>query len=125
MLACGPLPPNTRHSQPIHRVAAVSDVQHKINYTVPANKRLFIEWWSICIESGDKLIMEIQDDGAELDCMGNGQEKSGGDTHLLPQFNPLGSESPIAAGSVVRISRVLGASNKDWGGGFAGYLEDV
>jgi len=114
-----------RHGEPIQRTASSSGVTNKINYVVPAGKNLFIEWWSICIEEGDKLIMEIQDDGTGLDCLGNGEGKSGGGVHLFPPSNPLGAETFIAPASVVRISRVSGDSGKDWGCGFIGYLEDI
>jgi len=113
-----------RHRESIQRTAAAANATNKINYVVPVGKNLFIEWWTVCIEEGDKMIIEIQDDGTGLDCLGNGEGKSGGDVHLFPQYNPLGSETPIAPGSTVRLSRVEGATGKAWGGGFMGYLED-
>ena len=82
---------------------------------------LFIEHWHTCISEGDKMIIELQDDGVGLSCIGNGEAKDGGSHMLFPVFNPMG---PIAAGSTVRLSRVVGATAKDWSGGFVGYLEE-
>jgi len=116
-----PLPPNTRHDEPVQEYGPVGTATNKVNFVVPVSKNLFIEHWHACISEGDKMIIELQDDGVGLACIANGEAKDGGRSMPLPQFNPLG---PIAAGSVVRLSRVVGASGKDWSGGFIGYLED-
>ena len=121
MNAFGPLPPNTRHDNPVQEFADPATATNKINYVVPANMNLFIEQWHVSVSEGNKNVFELQDDGTALASIGNGE--SGGNTApmLLPQFNPIG---PIAAGSTVRISRTEGDSGKDWAGGFMGYLEN-
>lgn len=121
MRSTGPLSTNTRHKQPVHKTAPVNGDEIKIGYVVPVDKVFFVEWWSVCIEEGTKMILALDGDGTVFDCIGNGQSKTGGDSHNFPPFSPLG---PIPAGVTVNLIRVSGMA-ESWGGSFIGYLEDV
>lgn len=118
----GPLPTNARHqlSNIVQEHAALGTATNKINFVVPNGFNLFVEHFNVCIVEGDGIVIELQDDGTGLSCVGNGEAKEGGGSVLFPPFNPIG---PIAAGSTVRLSRISGTSGKDWTGTIIGYLE--
>jgi len=96
--------------------------RNKINYSVPANKRLFIQQWHVSVSEGTKNIFELQDDAVGVASIGNGENGGGGGTMLFPDDNPIG---PFAAGSTIRVRREEGDAGKDWSTGFIGFLEDV
>ena len=120
MLSIGP-PINARHDSPVQGYAEPSGDDNKINYVVPADMNLFIEYVEVSISEGDKMVLEVQVDGTGISAGGNGAAGTGGGARLFPVFNPLG---PIATGSTVRISRIEGDTGKDWGCGIVGYLEN-
>jgi len=111
----------SRFTETVQEYGTVSGATNKINYTVTAGKNLFIQQLHIAISEGKKYIVELQDDGVPLAALSSGEDGGQGGSMNLPDNNPIG---PIAAGSVVRLSRVSGDSGKDWSGGFIGYEED-
>lgn len=119
------LNPPARHIEPVELHAAAATADAKINFAVPAGKRFFITFWSTCISEGDKMIISLQSEAVSLDCIGNGEGKTGGESHLFPDQNPIGAASPIEDGDLVRLFRTLGTAGKDWGGTIIGYLEDA
>lgn len=110
-----------RQDESVQEYSGVSTAINKIDYVVPTGKNLFIQQFHVCIAEGDKIIIELQDDGTGLACVANGEGKTGGGVVPFPKDNPLG---PISTGSTVRLRRIEGTSGKDWSGSFIGYLED-
>jgi len=110
-----------RVEEPIQEQSVVSGATNKIDYTVTSGKNLFIQQWNVTFSEGKKYIIELQDDGVEISTIGSGEDGGDGYSINYPSDNPLG---PIAAGSVVRLSRVEGDAGKDWAGGFTGFEED-
>ena len=108
--------------EPVQEYESINNNDNKINYVVPANKKLFIQYTEVAISEGDKMVVELQDDGVGISSGGNGAAGTGGGSRNFPVANPLG---PIAAGSTVRLSRIEGDSGKPWAGGFVGFLLDV
>ena len=113
---------NLRRKESVQQFQSAAGATNKINYTVTTGKVLFIQHWHVSVSEGNKNIFELQDDGTGISSTGNGENGGNLAPVFFPVDNPLG---PIAAGSVVRISRVEGDSGKDWSGGFIGYEEDV
>ena len=113
-----------RKSQPIRRYVAFSTAQNKINYTVPAGKRLFIVtmFASQDPSSEGKLAIEFQENTVGFAGFGISGESTSTFQLTAPAEVPYGS---FSAGVTIRASRVFGDTGRRWNTGFVGFLEDV
>lgn len=114
--------PKVRVSQPVHEVNIFSTDQNKINYSVPADKVLFIQHLNITGLGDGIIVTEWQADGVPFNFTSLLKSGTGTATLSLPEKNPHG---PFAANVVIRCSRVAGDSGKDWAAILVGYLEDA
>lgn len=114
------VPSVTRSNEPVNEHEGRSTVRNKIDYTVPANKVLYIQ--SIFNSSMEgKMYVDWMADNVPFMSMGWEKDGNNAPFYTTPTNSPLG---PFPAGTLIRCRRQEGDS-KNWTAAFNGYLEDA